>query len=374
MASFVLGNRWPQLSRDLFSRSANVNRELPENLDYSEVEQVYDLLRINYDGQLDVNQLLDGLKQGLAQATGDDYTVYLNEEDSRQFLDDLNGTFSGIGAELGLQDSRLIIVAPLDGFPAEAAGLRPRDAIITINGEDTTGFTTEEAVGKIRGEVGTDVTLGILRGTEQFDVKITRAEITVPSVTSKIEDGIGYLRLSRFGDDTVKLARKAAEGFKDAGVKGVILDIRSNGGGYLDGAVGIAGIWLDNQVIVQQRQGERVVDTQRSGRNTILNGIKTVVLINEGSASASEIVAGALKDHGVATVIGMTSFGKGSVQELETVLSGGTLKVTVARWFTPNGNNIDETGIEPDIKVEIVEADIEAERDPQLDRAKTELK
>lgn len=374
MTFFVLGDRWRGLSAQWFNSGAKRNQSLPENLDYSEVEQVYDLLRINYDGELNVDQLLDGLKEGLAHATGDDYTVYLNEDDAKQFLSDVNGTFSGIGAELGLEDERLIIVSPLDGFPAQKAGLRAKDIIVKINGEDTTGFSTEEAVGKIRGEAGTDVTLTVLRANKQLEMTITREEITVPSVTSEVKDGIGYLRISRFGEDTVRLARQAAEDFNKAGVKGVILDLRNNGGGFLDKAVGVAGIWLDNQVVVEQKQGDRVIDSQRSGRNPLLAGVETVVLINEGSASASEIVAGALQDHGVAQLIGMTSFGKGSVQELEPVLSGGTLKVTVARWYTPHGNNIDDTGIEPDIKVELSEADIEAERDTQRQRAESELK
>lgn len=373
MAAFVLGNRWRQWTVSWFANNANQNQQLPADLDYSEVEQVYDLLRVKYDGQLEVEKLLDGLKQGLAEATGDDYTVYLNEEETKAFKSDLNGTFSGIGAELGVENDRLIIVAPLDGFPAQKAGLRAKDVIAKINGEDTTGFSTEEAVAKIRGEVGTDVTLTIIRGSEQFDVTITRTEITVPSVTHKVVDGVGILRISRFGEDTVRLARDAAQSLKDQNVKGVVVDLRNNGGGYLDGAVGVAGIWLNNEVVVQQKQGERVIDSQRSGGNPILDGIKTVVLINEGSASASEIVAGALQDHKAATVIGVTSFGKGSVQELEPIQSGGTLKVTIARWYTPNGTNIDHSGITPDIEVKLSDEDIGAQRDRQLERAKAEL-
>lgn len=374
MVSFVFGSRWQDLSADWFNASSNANTELPQDLDYTDIEHVYDLLRVNFDGELSEQDLLDGLKRGLAEATGDDYTVYFNADEAAQFRNDLNGTFSGIGAELGLEDNRLLIVAPLEGFPAEGAGLRAQDVILEINGEDAAGLSVEAAVSKIRGPKGTDVTLTIQRGdAKPFEITITRQDITVPSVTTSVEDGIGILRISRFSEDIKDEARQAAQSLKDQGVKAVVLDLRNNGGGYLDGAVDVAGIWLDNQTVVLQKQGDTVTDTHTSGRSPILNGVPTIVLINEGSASASEIVAGALQDHQTATVLGVNSFGKGSVQELKSVSSGGALKVTIARWYTPNGNTIDQTGIKPNIEVKLSEADIEAEHDRQLERAKAEL-
>jgi carboxyl-terminal processing protease len=373
LAGFALGNRWPDIHGRFFAAN-EFSSQLPEDLSYSEIEELYDILRRDFDGELTIQQLLDGLKTGLADATGDPYTVYLNEEESSQFLSDLNGTFTGIGAELGLDDSeRLIIVAPLSGFPAEDAGLRAQDVITKINGEDALGIKVEEAVSLIRGEAGTDVTLTILRAGKQFDVTITREEIVIPSVVAEVEDGIGILRISRFADDTVRLAQAAARDFKAQNVSGVVLDIRNNSGGFLSGAVNIAGLWLDGDVVVQQRRGADVTDTQNAPSGAILKDMPTIVLINEGSASASEIVAGALKDHGAATIMGMTSFGKGSVQELEKLPSGGTLKVTIARWYTPNGNNIDEEGISPDIEVKLTEENIENDVDAQLNRAKKEL-
>lgn len=369
LTAFVLGNRWPQINDALFANESTINEGLPADLDYSDVEHVYDLLRANFDGELSVNTLLDGLKEGLAEATGDPYTVYLSEEESKQFLSDLNGTFTGIGAELSTENDRLIIVAPLKGFPADNAGLQPQDIISAINGEDAFGIKVEEAVNTIRGPEGTDVTLSIIRNGEQFDVTITRAEIVVPSVESEVRDGIGILTISRFAEDTVELAKQAAQDFRRQNVSGVVLDLRNNTGGYLTGAVEIAGIWLDGDVVVEQRRGGNAIDSLRAPSGAILGGVETVVLVNEGSASASEIVAGALKDNQAATIFGQTTFGKGSVQELKEVRSGGTLKVTIARWYTPNGNSIDETGIEPDTKVEITPEDIEAERDPQLDAA-----
>lgn len=374
MVSFVLGSRWQNLSTSWFSNDANINSDLPEDLDFTEVEQVYDMLRLNFDGDLNEQDLLDGLKRGLAEATGDDYTAYFNADEAAEFRSDLNGTFSGIGAELGVEDGQLIIIAPLEGFPAEGAGLRPQDAILKINGEDAVGLSVEGAVSKIRGPKGTDVTLTVQRGDDKpFDVTITRQDITVPSVTTSVEDGIGILRLSRFSENIKEEAREAAQSLKDQGVSGIVLDLRNNGGGYLEGAVDVAGIWLDNETVVIQKQGDTVTDTRTSGKNPILAGVPTVVLINEGSASASEIVAGALKDHNAATLIGVTSFGKGSVQELKSINSGGALKVTVARWFTPHGNTIDQDGIKPDVEVKLSDEDIEAERDRQLQRAKAEL-
>lgn len=370
LSSFLLGNRWTDIAGGgLFNNNEPV-AGLPEDLDYSEVEQVYDSLRKNYDGELTLDQLLDGLKYGLADATGDPYTVYLNEEQSKQFLSDLNGTFTGIGAELGIEDDRLIIVAPLDGYPAQKAGLRSKDIIVEINGEDTLGITIEEAVSKIRGPKGTDVTLGIFRNGAQQDITITRDEIVIPSVTSEVKDSIGYIKISRFAEDTVGLTKTAAQDFVAQGVKGVVLDLRNDSGGYLNGAVEISGLWLDGDVVVEQRNGDKVIDTQRAPKGAILKGIPTVVLINEGSASASEIVAGALKDHKVATIVGVKSFGKGSVQELEHIQSGGVLKVTVARWFTPNGNSIDGEGIEPDETIKLTEDDIKNSNDAQLNWAR----
>lgn len=372
LSSFVIGNRWGDINRQLFGDQVTVNETLPQDLDYTEVEHVYDLLRANYDGELSSEAILDGIKEGLAEASGDPYTVYLNEEESKRFKDDLNGTFTGIGAELSTQDERLIVVAPLRGFPAEAAGLKPQDIISGINGENAFGLKVEEAVEKIRGPEGTDVTLSIVRNSEQFDVTITRQKIVVPSVESEIVNGIGIITISRFAEDTVDLARQAAADFRAQNVSGVVLDLRNNTGGYLTGAVEISGLWLDGDLVVETKRGDQVTERSFAPKGkAVLKGIPTAVLINEGSASASEIVAGALKDHGVATIVGQTSFGKGSVQELKTVKSGGMLKVTIARWYTPSGSNIDETGIEPDKEIEITSKDLEAERDPQLEAAKS---
>lgn len=349
------------------------NSSLPEDLDYTTVEHLYDELRANFDGTLTEQALLDGLKSGLVEASGDKYTVYLTEEQAKQFDSELNGTFSGIGAELGTEEGKLVIMSPMEGFPAQKAGVRAKDVIIAINDEDASGLSVEEAVLKIRGEEGTKVKLTVLRGDERLDFEIERKTITVPSVTHEILDGnIGYLRISRFADDTSQLAEAAAQDFKSKNVSSVILDLRNNSGGYLTSAVDVAGLWIENQTIVDQREndGKDVTDTLKSGSTAPLKGIKTALLINGGSASASEIVAGALQDYKAATLIGETSFGKGSVQNLEQLKDGGVLKVTIARWYTPNGRNIDKEGIKPDIE----EKYNEKADDNQKDRALKFLK
>ncbi len=356
----------------LQDRRLNVQNSLPDNLDYSSVEQVYDSLRLNYEGDLDADTLLDGLKEGLAQASGDPYTEFLNAEEAESFDEELSGSFSGIGAELSKEKEAIVIVAPIDGYPAEKAGLRPKDIVAEINGESTYNLSVTEAVNKIRGPVGTKVTLTVIRGgTQELSMEITRAQITIPSVTSEILPGnIGYLKVSRFGPDTTKLAREAAASFKRASVKGIVLDLRSNPGGLLDAAVDLSGLWLKKgEVILEEKRGGKTVKTFRASGNPILNGVPTVVLINEGSASASEITAGALKDNNRATLVGEKTYGKGSVQQLVEFKDDTVLKVTIARWYTPGGKNIDQEGIEPDETVERTDEDFENDRDPQKDKA-----
>lgn len=355
-----------------FSRQAvTANKSLPNKLDYSSVDKVYDDLRRKYDGELDAEKLLDGLKKGLVEAAGDPYTSYLDAEETTSFNESLSGSFEGIGAELSKEENYVIVVAPLSGFPAEKAGLRAQDIIVEIDGEDATGISVEEAVKRIRGEKGTEVSLGVVRDGERVDIRITRDTITLPSVKYEVIDGnIGYIELSRFSDDTVQLINQAAAEFKDKNVKGIVLDLRNNPGGYLNSAVDISENWLKTgNVIVEEKRDNKVVESFKATANGTLAGIPTVVLINEGSASASEITAGALKDNGAATLVGVTSFGKGSVQEPIQYGDGSLLKVTVARWFTPSGKNIDEEGIEPDVKIERTNDDYKNNKDPQKDKA-----
>ena len=378
IAIAIFGIGWLAGSGRLGYRSFQANQQnssLPDKLDLSSVDTIYQSLKNNFDGELDEQKLLDGIKSGLAKATGDPYTEYFNVEGAKEFADGLEGKFEGIGAELGKDaDNNIIIISPIAGFPAEKAGVRPKDIIAQIDGESAYDLTINQAVAKIRGEKGTDVTLTIVRDGEQLEITITRAEINIPSVKTEIKDGVGIITVSRFGADTVGLVRQAAQEFTEAGVSAVVLDLRGNPGGYLEGAVDIASLWLDsNTTVLTERRENVVIDTFKSRGNAPFKGMSTVVLINEGSASASEIVAGALKDNNAATLIGQKSFGKGSVQQPVNLRDGGLLKVTIARWFTPSGSNIDKEGIEPDQKVEISSEDFTANRDPQLDAALTLL-
>lgn len=347
------------------------NKEAPAKLNFSSVQAVYDKLREDFDGKLDAQKLIDGAKKGMVEAAGDPYTVYFTDQEAKQFLGDLEGKFSGIGAELDKRNAQLIISSTIDNSPARKAGLQSGDAIVKVNNEDTTGWSIEQGVSKIRGDKGTTVKLAISRDNQLQEVSIVRDDIVNPSVTHSIDnDNIGYMRITRFAEgDTSSLARQAAQEFKDKGVKGIVLDLRGNGGGYITAAQDIASLWLNDKVVVQERRGDTVQDTLKSGTDPILAGIPTTVLVDGGSASASEIVAGALHDNGAAKLVGDKTFGKGSVQQIEPLSSGGELKVTVAKWYTPNGKNINKEGIDPDVKVRVSDDDLKNNRDPQKDRA-----
>ncbi len=363
MVGLNIGN-----GRISFSTQTGVQKNLPNKLDYTSVDELYKVLKANFDGTLDPNKLIDGAKQGLVKAAGDPHTEYLNAQEYKEFNNQLSGTFSGIGAELG-QDEKdnIIVVAPIAGFPAEKAGLKAKDIIVQIDGTTTTGMSVSEAVNKIRGPKGTTVTLKVVHDGELKEIKIVRDDISIPSVTSKVENGIGYLTITRFGEDTAELSRKAAQSFKDQNVKGVVLDMRNNPGGLLDAAVSVSSLWLpQGTTVLTERRDNVVTNTYKATGDPLLKGLPTSVLIDGGSASASEITAGALKDNGAATLVGEKSYGKGSVQQIVKLNDGGVLKVTIARWYTPKGKNIDKAGITPDTVVTISAQDVKAGQDPQM--------
>lgn len=352
--------------------SKNIASSQTGTFDYTSVDQVYNLLKKDFDGTLDKSKLLDGIKAGLVDAAGDPYTEYFNPKQAQEFDQELSGSFTGIGAELGTdEDNNIVIVSPLSGYPAEAAGLLPKDIITAINGQSTTGLGVSEAVNKIRGEAGTKITLSIVRNKgKPFDVTITRTQINVPSVKYSVDGNIGYIKISQFNHDTYKLVQDAAKEFKTKNVKAIVLDLRSNPGGYLDSAVKISSLWLDSgKPIVSERRGSTILEREIASGEHPFKGLPTVVLINSGSASASEITAGALRDNGAATIVGIKSFGKGSVQQVESLAGGSELKVTIARWYTPKGANIDKHGITPDVSLDMSEADQKAGKDPQKDKA-----
>ncbi len=346
---------------------------LPNNLDYNSVNEVYQALKNNYYQPLTENQILDGIKHGIASSTNDPYTEYFTPKEASSFNSQLNQSIIGIGAELGKDSNGNIqVIAPIDGAPASKAGILAKDLIVSVDGISTNGQSIDKVVSEIHGKAGTKVNLVIVRGGNQtINLTIVRDTISIPSVTYKILDGnIGYMQISVFGDDTANLANKAAKYFISNNVKSVVVDLRDNPGGLLDGAVSVASMWLpSSDMVLQEKRGTQVLDTYYSTGDLTLNNLPTAVLINGGSASASEILTGALHDNSKAYVIGEQSYGKGVVQQLINLSGGAQLKVTVASWFRPNGQNINKKGITPDQLVNMNQTDITNGNDPQLDAA-----
>ena len=314
-----------------------------------------------------------GAISGLAAAYGDPYTVFFPPEEAKQFAETISGSFAGVGMEIDVKDGVLTVVAPLKGTPAEAAGILAGDAIVAIDGKTTEGIPVEKAVREIRGPVGTVVALTIIRDAKQLEIKITRAIIQVPETEDGLDKktGVYHIALYQFTANSADLFNQAFMRFKHSGSKKLVIDLRGNPGGYLDSAVDIASHFLPKgaTVVVEDFGGMRTNQTHTSlGYHDLPSGTSVVVLIDSGSASASEIFAGALQDNKVATLIGTKSFGKGSVQQLIDV-NKGSLKITVARWITPAGHWIMGNGVTPDLVVERTRDDVVAKKDPQMDRA-----
>ena len=370
IVSFVAGAR----SDALFANVAPAFgvRTSNKTIDLSSVQKTYQELVANYDGKLDTQKLIYGANRGLVEAAGDPHTAYMDPDETKEFDKSLSGQIGGgIGAEIGLRSNKPTIIKPLENSPAQKAGIKAGEAIVKVNDEASSDWSVEKVVSKIRGEVGTSVKLTLLSGGQTREVSVVRQNIVSPAVESEIDGEIGILKVNRFGDDTVSLARKYASEFVDKGVKKVILDLRNNPGGTVGAAQGLLGIWLDNQIAMTERRGSEIVKTLRTTGAPILGNMKTVVLINGNSASASEITAGALREYGKATLVGQKSYGKGSVQIVLGLPGGSQMKVTEARWYTPKGKNIDKTGIEPDVKVDLSSDDVNNNVDPQMDKAKS---
>ena len=370
IVSFVAGAR----SDALFANVASVFgvRTSNKTIDLSSVQKTYQELIANYDGKLDTQKLIYGANRGLVEAAGDPHTAYMDPDETKEFDKSLSGQIGGgIGAEIGLRSNKPTIIKPLENSPAQKAGIKAGEAIVKVNDEASSDWSVEKVVSKIRGEVGTSVKLTLLSGDQTREVSVVRQNIVSPAVESEIDGEIGILKVNRFGDDTVSLARKYASEFVEKGVKKVILDLRNNPGGTVGAAQGLLGIWLDNQIAMTERRGSEIVKTLRTTGTPILGNMKTVVLINGNSASASEITAGALREYGKATLVGQKSYGKGSVQIVLGLPGGSQMKVTEARWYTPKGKNIDKTGIEPDVKVDLSSDDVNNNVDPQMDKAKS---
>ncbi len=312
-----------------------------------------------------------GSLAGMVAALNDPYSVFLSPQVNEEFTDELSGKFEGIGAEIGIRKDQLTIIAPLPDTPAFRAGLKIGDKILAIDGIDTQGMALDKAVSLIRGEKGTKVKLTIATASDNEikDVEIVRDTINIISVTWEQKDNqTAYIKISYFNEDTFERFRQAvAEALKN-NPKNIILDLRGNPGGFLDTAVKIASYWVDNQPVVLEKLYDGSITTFPAVGKPVLKDKKTYILINGGSASASEIVAGALQDYNLATIVGEQSFGKGSVQDLINFVDGSAVKLTVAKWLTPKSNAIDQVGITPDVVVEMTSDDYDENRDPQLDK------
>ena len=356
-------------------KTAELPEFLTKDVSFNLFWEVWNKIQNNYiDRPIGETKLLYGALNGVVASLKDPYSIFLEPEPAKEFSNDLSGKFEGIGAEIGMRDGILTIISPLPESPAEKAGLRAKDRVTQIDGVTTENMSLNEAVLNIRGEKGTTVNLKIYREADNkfHDIPIMRDTIKIVSVTWEMkEDNIAYIKVTNFNQDTDSRFRAAANELLLKNPKGIILDLRSNPGGYLDRAVDMASYWLDaGQTVVKEEFANALENKSYSAHNeTLFKGYPTVVLVNGGSASGSEIVAGALQDHGVATLVGETTFGKGSVQSLEDLSDGSALKLTIARWLTPNGRQINVTGIEPNEVVELTEEDYKEGRDPQLDKA-----
>lgn len=317
--------------------------------------------------------LMRGAIRGMLDALGDPNSSYMDPDEYNQLNTTLQGEYEGIGAEVDPTTKPLTIVSPFPGSPAEKVGLKPGDQVIAIDGEDVSSMDGNLVIRKIKGPAGSKVTLSVLRGDqgEMFDVEVTRARINLPNQESRMLDSnIAYIRLYSFSTDTASDLRTALRTLLKEKPAGLILDLRYNGGGYLNSAVDVTSEFLKSGVVVIEEYGDGSQEKLNANRGGLAVDIPMIVLVNEGSASASEIVAGALQDYGRARLVGVTTFGKGSVQlPVELKDNEGVVRVTIARWLTPNGRQINDVGLEPDVVVELTQADAEAGRDPQLDKA-----
>lgn len=340
----------------------------------SGLDELYNKLATSYNGDVDKNKLLEGAKKGMAEAVGDVYTEYMDAEEADNYTNGvLHGNVgAGIGVEMGLRDGYVKVLRVLPDNPALKAGIEIGDIFYKIDGEEVYALSTSEIAKKLRGEAGTEVTVVMARDGKELEFKMKREEINNVSEYVTYDGDTAIITITRFDNNTGTEVQKEAAKFKEKGISKVILDLRGNGGGYVSAAQDLLSLWLDGQPILTQKSvhfGTEKINTS-SGR-AILKGMKTIVLVNGSTASASEITAAALKEYGKATIVGTKTYGKGVVQKMYNLSGGGILKVTVAEWLTPKNNSIDGEGVNPDVEVERTAEDINKMRDPQLDKAKS---
>lgn len=348
----------------------------PETIDFSLFWDAYNKLEQNFisPSKIDNQKIVYGAIEGMTNSLGDPYTSFFNPDQAQRFQQDLAGSFDGIGVEIGIKKDLLTVIAPLKGTPGQKAGLKSGDTIVKINGQDATNMTADEAVSIIRGPKATVVTLTIFRDgwDKTQDIKIVRDTIRVPSIEWSLKDGdVAYIQIYQFDESLSSDFESIALKILQSPAKKIVIDLRDNPGGYLEVAQNIAGWFLQNgQTVTIEDFGKgKVQQTYKTQGNANFANYPVAVLINQGSASASEILAGALRDDRNVKLIGTKSFGKGCVQEVINLRGGSFLKITIANWLTPKGNSISDVGLTPDVKVDITDQDIQAKKDPQLDKA-----
>lgn len=373
VAGFFVGSNWQFI---LTNFSPYIGFRKSEQANWDSLNEIYTELRSFYDGEVTEENALTGAKRGIAAALDDPYTTYLTAKEGNEFLSDLNGEINeaGVGMELTFRNNHTVVVRTLPDNPARKAGIKPGDRIVKIDDENVDGKTTEDVAKKLRGKAGDKVKVEVLRGAETLTFEMTREKINNVSADISYSDKTAIISVYRFAEDTGALVRKLAEQAKAKQVDKVILDLRNNGGGYVSAAGEMLSLWLnggDKYMIEKSIHNDYKTDYVPRGKNPIFKDTKTIVLINRSTASASEIVAGALKDYQKATIVGMTSFGKGVMQTMLNLSDGGKLKVTTAHWYTPNGSSINKTGIKPDVEIDRTVQDITEDKDPQLDKAKS---
>ena len=373
VAGFFVGSNWQFI---LTNFSPYIGFRKSEQANWDSLNEIYTELRSFYDGEVTEENALTGAKRGIAAALDDPYTTYLTAKEGNEFLSDLNGEINeaGVGMELTFRNNHTVVVRTLPDNPARKAGIKPGDRIVKIDDENVDGKTTEDVAKKLRGKAGDKVKVEVLRGAETLTFEMTREKINNVSADISYSDKTAIISVYRFAEDTGALVRKLAEQAKAKQVDKVILDLRNNGGGYVSAAGEMLSLWLnggDKYMIEKSIHNDDKTDYVPRGKNPIFKDTKTIVLINRSTASASEIIAGALKDYQKATIVGMTSFGKGVMQTMLNLSDGGKLKVTTAHWYTPNGSSINKTGIKPDVEIDRTVQDITEDKDPQLDKAKS---
>jgi carboxyl-terminal processing protease len=370
---YTAGHADLEFKKGFIPQIKNIELGKPQDIDFSLFWDVWNKLQEKYLGDVNQWKMFYGAISGMVSGLGDPYTAFLDPEQSKKFLEEIKGEFEGVGIELALKNNKLTVVSPLENSPAKAAGIRAGDIIEKIDGKDAGAMTIDEAIEAIRGKKGTEVVLTISRDNKSLEFKLKRTLIQIKSVRWEMKGDIAYLKVSQFIEDTSRASQKAASEILTKKPKGIILDLRDNPGGYLDAAIDLASLFVKEGVIVyEEEKGGKREELKTTG-NAKLAELPLVVLINNGSASGSEIVAGAIQDKKRGILIGEKTFGKGTVQSFEELKDGATLRITVAKWLTPNGRAINEQGLLPDIEVKMTDEDVNAGRDPQLERAIREL-